>query len=52
MDVFKNQQPIVDFHYNNPHQYMSFIKTFKHAIEHNTRNITQAVLYLQVQVAA
>ena len=36
MDTFSNYQLIVDFYYNNPHQYMSLTVIYKHAVEHNT----------------
>ena len=30
----KNYQPIVEFYYNNTHQYMSLINILKHVDEH------------------
>ena len=44
MDIFKNYHSIVDSYYNIPHQYMSLIDTFKHAVEHNTWNITHSTI--------
>ena len=50
MDIFKNNQFIVDFYYNNPHQCMLLTEILNHAVEHNTWNITRALLHLQVEV--
>lgn len=38
--------------FNNPHQYMVLTEILKHAVEHNTWNITHTLLHMQVQVAA
>ena len=39
-EYFLNYQFITNLYYNNPHQYMSLTKILKHAVEHNTWNIT------------
>jgi hypothetical protein len=45
---FKNISPLLIF---IPHQYMSFTLILKHAVEHNTWNITHTLQHLQVQLA-
>ena len=52
MDHLKYFQSIVDFYYNNPNQYMSFIDILIHVVTINTCTTTHILQHQQVQVGA
>jgi hypothetical protein len=52
MDHLKHFQSIVDFNYNNPNQYMSFIDILIHVVTTNTYTTTHILQHQQIQVGA